>query len=425
MHEIASSVSVFVFRYLIKMKSKESLGWLLLKDQVGRLPIHYAAFHGNLHVFREMLLYLNLNHDKIISNNLDPIIDDIDSFGCTCLMLACSRGHPKIAYVCLQFQANEYILDKNQRTCMEVAQTWKNVQVCDILQRKCIYINYDRLIPTLGFGTYKLGLDTESAVRCALLQGYRILDMAEFYGNEEQVGLAVHDVIKNSNEKITHKDLFLISKVWNSNISNGNTVEAVKQSLQRLKMEYIDLILIHWPCKGYLKAFGELLELKRRGIIKYVGVSNFFPEHLEKLYEMYGIYPDMNEIELSPFLYWENLIRYCAERNIGLIAYRSLGNEGFMKNKFNADLHHLTIMKIASMKNKMPSHILLRWGLQKGSVIIPKSKSPKRIEENMKLYDFILSKEEIQELDKLTLPEAEQEWMKNVFVKSCKIDVLI
>ncbi|MBM1105299.1 aldo/keto reductase [Aurantibacter crassamenti] len=243
-------------------------------------------------------------------------------------------------------------------------------------------------IPYLGLGTYQADNDNEviNAVKCALDFGYRHLDTASVYANEEGVGKG----IKASS--VAREDIFVVSKVWNNDQGYESTLEAFEATLQRLDVEYLDLYLIHWPVKGKYKDTWRALEkLYREKRIRAIGVSNFMKHHLEDLMQDSEITPMVNQVEFHPYLVNQDLVDFCTSKGIRYEAWSP-----FMQGK----LFKLDICKELSEKyGKSPAQIVLRWNLQKGVVTIPKSVHEERIISNADIFDFELSKEDIAQLD--------------------------
>ncbi|NLR90923.1 aldo/keto reductase [Flammeovirga sp. SR4] len=246
---------------------------------------------------------------------------------------------------------------------------------------KMMQLNDGNKIPSLGFGTFLSKNDeVKEAVLAALNAGYRHIDTAMIYENEEGVG----EAIKASG--ISREDLFITTKLWNEDIRNGNIEEALKASLKRLQLDYIDLYLIHWPAKGYTKAWDEMIKLQKSGLIKSIGVSNFNPHHLQDL-EASGVVPVVNQIECHPKLQQNDLKTYCEVRNILVQAWGPLMQAGLFKDE--------TLNQIGEKYGKSSAQVMLRWHLQRGVNALPKSVTPSRIEANFDIFDFELSEDDM------------------------------
>jgi len=385
--------------------------WVRQPDQAGRLPVHIAAQNGHAENLRSLL-----NNPAGYAT-----LDAKDASGATCLFSACVRGHALAAQTALHFGSDPFLKDSSGRTCLDVAMAWKRLEVLDVLNRKTFLLRDGTPIPCLGLGTYKLNESTHSAVLYALTSGrYRLLDMAEFYGNENEVGRAIVD------SGINRARLFLISKIWNSNISSGNVEKALRDILSRLKTSYLDMVLIHWPCVGYDSAYGQLIRCREKGLIKHIGVSNFYQNHLEIIFSRYGEYPALNQMELSVYFYRPDLIRFCLQSGILVQCYRSLGHEGFVgKSVAAAQTAETTVSRIAKAHDRTRSQVLLRWCLQRNVLVIPKSTRPERIDENAGIFDFWLTAQDMADLDGLSLPDIEEQWLRTVFQPSIAKDVAL
>ncbi|MCF0132866.1 MAG: aldo/keto reductase [Blautia sp.] len=254
--------------------------------------------------------------------------------------------------------------------------------------RSCTYLNTDREIPYLGFGVYKLedGLEAESSVSFAIKNGYRLVDTAPVYKNEESVGRGI------SRSGVSRKDLFITSKVWNTAQRIGDVEGAFRRSLDRLKLDYFDLYLIHWPVPGcYLSTWKVLEELMYSGRALSIGVSNFDIHHLEEIKRISNVTPAVNQIECHPLCYPKELIDYCQANGILVQAYAPLARGAYFDND---------IMCVLGVKyGKTPAQIGLRWAVQKGISVIPKSSSPEHIATNADIFNFEIQDEDMAILD--------------------------
>lgn len=245
-------------------------------------------------------------------------------------------------------------------------------------------------MPWLGLGVYKAkeGGEVEEAVKAALRIGYRSIDTASFYENEEGVGRAVRE------SGIAREEIFITTKVWNTEQGYESTLAAFEASLRRLGMEYVDLYLVHWPVKGKYKETWRALEtLYKEGKTRAIGVSNFQIHHLKDLMADAEIKPMVNQVEFHPFLTQEELRNFCRKEGIQLEAWRPL-MRGEVANVPE-------IVELSKKYGKTPAQIVLRWDLQHGVVTIPKSVREARIRENADLFDFELSSEDMAKLDAL------------------------
>ncbi|WP_437371542.1 aldo/keto reductase [Maribacter litoralis] len=249
-------------------------------------------------------------------------------------------------------------------------------------------------MPYLGLGTYQSDNDQEvvNAIKSAIKIGYRHIDTAAIYKNEEGVGEGIRE------SGIDRSELFLVSKVWNDDQGYDETLKAFDESLARLGVDYLDLYLIHWPVSGKYKETWKALEyLYAQKKIKAIGVSNFLQHHLEDLLKDCEIVPMVNQMEFHPYLVQQELIDYC---NVNGIQYESWSP--FMQGKvFKLDICD----DLAKKYNKSVAQIILRWNLQKGVVAIPKSVHENRIASNADIFDFLLSDEDIAFLDGLETGE--------------------
>ena len=247
----------------------------------------------------------------------------------------------------------------------------------------------DVRIPQFGLGVFQVPPDkTFENVTHALNVGYRHIDTARAYQNEAQVGQAV------SASGLSREELFITTKLWNTD--QTDPVGALKQSLGLLELDYVDLYLIHWPAPGrdhYVQAWEGLVEAQKQGLVRAIGVSNFQPAHLRAIIDATGVTPAVNQVELHPYLTQPGLRREHADRGIVTEAWSPLAQ--------GAVLDDPVITEIASAHDRTAGQIVLRWHVELGNVVFPKSMTPSRIEENIDIFDFELSAEEVERIEAL------------------------
>jgi diketogulonate reductase-like aldo/keto reductase len=252
-------------------------------------------------------------------------------------------------------------------------------------------LNSGQEIPVLGLGVYQTpsGMATQEAVKFALKAGYRHIDTASLYGNEEDVRKGVRD------SGVPREQVFVTTKLWNSDHGYDSAMSACDLSLRRLGLGYIDLYLIHWPVPELRgETWRALVELQRRGSCRAIGVSNYTVRHLQELLDSSEVVPAVNQVEFNPFLYQEELLRFCNSKGIQLEAYSPLTRGHKLDNPVVRD--------IAQKHSKSPAQVMIRWSLQHGLVVIPKSSRPERIKENSEVFDFEISPAEMSRLDALS-----------------------
>ena len=244
-------------------------------------------------------------------------------------------------------------------------------------------------MPSIGFGTYKSGSDEETAkiVKYALEAGYRQIDTASFYGNEVGIG----NGIKESG--IKREDLFLVTKLWNDDHGYDKTIEAFNKSLERLQVDYLDLYLIHWPNKLNSETWKAFEYLYKIGKVKTIGVCNFKIGHLEELKKTAEMMPMVNQVEVHPQSSKNDMLRYCEENNIQLVAWSPIMRGKLFTNEL--------MLKLAEKYKKSIAQITLRWHIQRGVIPIPKSSNEGRIKENLDIFDFELSTEDMNAINSL------------------------
>lgn len=241
-------------------------------------------------------------------------------------------------------------------------------------------------MPQLGFGVWQVPDDeAERAVATALESGYRSIDTAAIYGNEEGTGKAINA------SGIAREELFVTTKLWNSDQGYDATLRAFDTSLEKLGLDHVDLYLIHWPTPSrgtYVDTYKAFEKIYADGRAKAIGTSNFLPEHLAQLIDATSVIPAVNQIELHPHLQQHATREYHAEQGIATEAWSPLGQgKGLLEVP--------AIVAIAQKHGRTPAQIVLRWHLQLGNVVIPKSVTPSRIKENIDVFDFSLDTEDI------------------------------
>lgn len=246
---------------------------------------------------------------------------------------------------------------------------------------------------SIGFGTYKLGeeQDVIDRVKLALEIGYRQIDTASFYGNEEGVGKGI------AQSGVDRKDIFLVTKLWNDDHGYEETINAFNKSIKKLGVDYLDLYLIHWPNKLNSETWRAFEDLYKEGKVRAIGVCNFKIGHLEELKKIAKIMPMVNQIEIHPCKTQKDIIEYCTENNIQVVAWGPI-----MRGKiFSLPL----MLDLAEKYNKSIAQITLRWHIQNGVIPIPKSSNEERIKANIDIFDFNLSNEDMKKIDSLNSNE--------------------
>jgi diketogulonate reductase-like aldo/keto reductase len=254
-------------------------------------------------------------------------------------------------------------------------------------------LNDGNTMPGFGFGVWNLadGPEVFEAVTAALRSGYRLIDTARIYGNEKGVGEAIRQ------SGVPREEIFLTTKVWNSDQGYDSTLEAFDNSLDRLSLDYIDLYLIHWPATGRRhESWKALEEIKRSGRAKSIGVSNYLVGHLKELLERSDTVPAVNQIEFHPFVYLEQkpVLEFCAQHGIAVEAYSPLARGRRMDDR--------SLEEIAQKTNKSLAQVMLRWAIQHGTIPIPKSAHTERIKENIDIFDFELTGSDMEVINALS-----------------------
>ncbi|MCE7790897.1 aldo/keto reductase [Salipaludibacillus sp. CUR1] len=257
---------------------------------------------------------------------------------------------------------------------------------------KVITLNNGVTMPQLGFGVWQVEDEKATpAVIKALETGYRSIDTAMIYKNERGVGKAIRQ------SSVPREDLFLTTKVWNADQGYDTTLKAFDESLERLGLEYVDLYLIHWPTPeydNYVDTYKAMEKLYKDGRVKAIGVCNFEIHHLQRLLDECEVKPVLNQVECHPFLAQNELKTFCKKHDIYVEAWSPLMQGGEV-------LNHPVVQGIARDHNKTGAQIIIRWHLQNDSIVIPKSVTPSRIEENFDVFDFELTDDEMELINNL------------------------
>ncbi|MFJ5768062.1 aldo/keto reductase [Lysinibacillus sp. NPDC093210] len=256
-----------------------------------------------------------------------------------------------------------------------------------------VTLNNGLEMPLVGYGVFRVpdGDDLAEAVKTAIAKGYRSIDTAQVYRNEESVGRGIRAAIDEG--LVSRDELFVTSKVWNDGLSYEETLAAYDSSLEKLGLDYLDLYLIHWPGldTNYIEAYKALEKIYQDGRVRSIGVSNFHVHHLELLLKETTVIPVINQIEFHPHLTQEEVRYYCKEHGIQVEAWSPLMNGSLLEEEL--------IQQLASKYSKTPAQIVLRYDVQHDVVTIPKTMTPARMTENLHVFDFALTDEEMAQLD--------------------------
>ncbi|MBU1176446.1 MAG: aldo/keto reductase [Alphaproteobacteria bacterium] len=259
-----------------------------------------------------------------------------------------------------------------------------------------IALNDGTTVPQLGFGVWEIGDDaTVSVLKAAFAAGFRHIDCAQAYGNERGVGRAVRasDLIRT--------DLFVTTKMRTSHFAHDKALKSVEDSLERMGLDYVDLFLLHWPVPShdglFVAAWKALIEMREAGRIRSIGVSNFLPEHLDRLIGETGIPPAVNQLELHPRFQQRDVRAVHDKLGIAIACYSPLGR--------GALLDEPAVAKIAKAHAKSPAQAIIRWHLQQGLIVLPKTATLSRIAENFDVFDFDLSEAEMAAIGALDRPD--------------------
>jgi len=252
-------------------------------------------------------------------------------------------------------------------------------------------------IPVIGFGTWLVkGTAVQNAVKWAIEAGYRHIDTARKYDNERDIGKTLKEI------NIPRNELFITTKLWYEDHGYQSTIDACNASLKRLGLDYLDLYIIHWPGTTLanndkrnkelrMQTWKAMEQLQSDGKCKAIGVSNYTIDHLKELMANSKVKPAVNQVEFHPYLYQKELLEFCKQHDIVIEAYSPLAHGEIVKEK--------KIQSISSKYNKTPAQLLIRWCIQHNLVVIPKSVSKERIRENINVFDFTISDEDMQILN--------------------------
>lgn len=256
--------------------------------------------------------------------------------------------------------------------------------------------NNENKMPQLGLGVFRVENDdtAKNAVKYAIENGYRSIDAALVYGNEEMVGRGIQEGIEAAG--ITREDLFITSKLWLDDFGRENVAKGYETSLKNLGLDYLDLYLIHWPGTDnnlMIDTWKGMEDLYNAGKVKNIGVSNFNVEHLETIKAHSEIQPVINQVEFHPYFSQETLRNYLKEEGIQMQSWSPLMNAEILSDQ--------TVNEIANAIGKSPEQVVIRWNIDNGVITIPKSVTPSRIEENLNVFDFSLTPEQIDKISSL------------------------
>lgn len=280
--------------------------------------------------------------------------------------------------------------------------------------------NGDKM-PAIGLGTWKSGKgEVGEAVKIALKNGYRHIDCASTYGNEAEIGEAFSEIF--SEGKIKREDVWVTSKLWNDSHKKEHVLPALKQTLNDLQLDYLDLYLIHWPVafkhgvsfpskdEDYLsleevpliETWNELIKAKEQGLVKHIGVSNFSSKKLNDLMSQTSEHPEMNQVELHPFLPQPELLQFCKENDIHCTAYSPLGS-GDRSAQMKADdepslMEEPAIKDVAKKHNASPAQVLIKWAVSRGTAVIPKSTTKEHIISNLESEKLPLDEDDLKKI---------------------------
>ncbi|MEB5648493.1 aldo/keto reductase [Mammaliicoccus sciuri] len=268
------------------------------------------------------------------------------------------------------------------------------------MTQKIIEFYNGNSIPALGLGTFRVENNDEcrEAVKHAIISGYRHIDTAQTYHNEEKVGQGIKEGLEATG--LNREDLFITTKLWMTDYGRENVQSAYEASLERLGLDYVDLYLIHWPGQDkdlITETWKAMEDLYNEGKIKNIGVSNFHVHHLESLLQEASIKPVINQIECHPYLTQKELRTYLEAQKIVTQSWSPLMNGQILEDE--------VVKEIANELGKTPAQVIIRWNIDENIVVIPKSVTPSRIEENLNVFDFELSEDQLSRLNALNKDE--------------------
>lgn len=268
------------------------------------------------------------------------------------------------------------------------------------MTQKIIEFYNGNSIPALGLGTFRVENNDEcrEAVKHAIISGYRHIDTAQTYHNEEKVGQGIKEGLEAAG--LNREDLFITTKLWMTDYGRENVQSAYEASLKRLGLDYVDLYLIHWPGQDkdlITETWKSMEDLYNEGKIKNIGVSNFHVHHLEELLQEASIKPVINQIECHPYLTQKELRAYLEAQKIVAQSWSPLMNGQILEDE--------VVKEIANELGKTPAQVIIRWNIDENIVVIPKSVTPSRIEENLNVFDFELSEDQLSRLNALNKDE--------------------
>ncbi|TDM07508.1 aldo/keto reductase [Macrococcus lamae] len=259
-----------------------------------------------------------------------------------------------------------------------------------------VTLHNGNIMPKVGLGVFRVeeGQEAVNAVKHAIVSDYQSIDTAMIYKNEESVGEGIRQGLEEAG--IDRSELFITSKIWLDDFGFDTALQAYEASLERLGLEYLDLYLIHWPgqdTEKFIETWKALEQLYNEGKVRNIGVSNFNIEHMETLLAQASVKPVINQVEFHPYLDQKELRNYLAEKQIVMESWSPLLNGDILTNE--------VINNIAEKHGKSPAQVIIRWNIENDVVVIPKSVTPNRIEENLNVFDFQLSQEDLYEIEQL------------------------